>query len=144
MLQRLHEAGAIEDSGEFAASINVEHNALVGVLKSLLAYEMITTEVGRHVGLFGAAPRPPSPARSRLFHPAMPQDIDHFRYNLTEEAKGYLGVGSPEAQVFNAVPAEGGIPMAAIKVWLAPKCTAIQCSEGFASCLLPPKALPPA
>ena len=34
---------------------------------------------------------------------------------LTPEAKGYLGVGSPEAQVFNAVPPEG-IPMAELKV----------------------------
>ena len=42
------------------------------------------------------------------------QDIDHFRYTLTEEAQGYLALGAPEAQVFNAVPAEG-LPMPALK-----------------------------
>ena len=49
--------------------------------------------------------------------PAPPalQDIEHFRYTLTAEAQGYLGVGSPEAQVFNAVPPEG-ITLADIKV----------------------------
>lgn len=43
------------------------------------------------------------------------QDIDHFQWVLTDEAKGYLEKGSPEAQVFNAVPADG-IAMAALKV----------------------------
>ncbi len=43
------------------------------------------------------------------------QDIDHFRYVLTEESQGYLTAGSPEAQVFNAVPAEG-ITLAELKV----------------------------
>lgn len=43
------------------------------------------------------------------------QDIDHFRWVLTDEAKGYLESGTPEAQVFNAVPPEG-IAMAALKV----------------------------
>lgn len=90
LLQHLHDAGAIADSGEFASSINVDHNAFVGVLKSLLAYEMIATE-----------------------------DIDHFKYNLTPEAKGYLGVGSPEVQVFNAVTPEG-VPLADIKKQLGP------------------------
>jgi phenylalanyl-tRNA synthetase alpha chain len=45
------------------------------------------------------------------------QDIDHFRWVLTEEAQGYLQHGSPEAQVFNAVPSEG-LPMAQLKVQL--------------------------
>lgn len=43
------------------------------------------------------------------------QDIDHFRYALTEEANGYLAVGSPEAQVFNVVPTDG-LPLAQLKV----------------------------
>ena len=47
--------------------------------------------------------------------PSALQDIEHFRYTLTAEAQGYLGVGSPEAQVFNAVPPEG-ITLADIKV----------------------------
>lgn len=36
---------------------------------------------------------------------------------LTAEAQGYLGAGSPEAQVFAAVPPEG-ISLAEIKVGL--------------------------
>lgn len=47
------------------------------------------------------------------------QDIDHFRYSLTAEAKGYLGVGAPEAQVFNAVPPEG-ISLGDLKVLRLP------------------------
>ena len=48
VLQEVHTAGCIGDSGEFAKKIGVEdHNVLVGVIKSLEAYEMITTE-GRH------------------------------------------------------------------------------------------------
>lgn len=43
------------------------------------------------------------------------QDIDHSRIVLTAEAQGYLGKGSPEAQVFAAVPPEG-ISLAEIKV----------------------------
>ncbi len=43
------------------------------------------------------------------------QDIDHSRWVLTDEAKGYLAAGTPEAQVFALVPPEG-ITMAAIKV----------------------------
>ncbi len=43
------------------------------------------------------------------------QDIDHFRYALTEEASSYLSAGSPEAQVFNIVPADG-LPLPQLKV----------------------------
>ncbi len=43
------------------------------------------------------------------------QDIDHFRWALTEEAQSYADLGSPEAQVFNIVPPEG-LPMAQLKV----------------------------
>lgn len=35
------------------------------------------------------------------------QDINHARLNLSSEAQGYLASGSPEAQVFGAVPADG-------------------------------------
>ena len=48
LLQEVHTAGCIVDSGEFAKQIGVEdHNVVVGVIKSLEAYEMITTEVRR-------------------------------------------------------------------------------------------------
>ena len=45
------------------------------------------------------------------------QDIDHARLNLTAEAQGYLNGGSPEAQVFAAVP-QGGCSLADLKVLL--------------------------
>ncbi|KAL4438203.1 hypothetical protein ABPG77_010564 [Micractinium sp. CCAP 211/92] len=73
------------ESGDFAATHNVPHLQLVGLLKSLQASDMITME-----------------------------DIDHSRIVLTAEAQGYLGKGSPEAQVFAAVPPEG-ISLAEIK-----------------------------
>lgn len=50
-------------------------------------------------------------------HRPKPQDVDHSRTVLTAEAQGYLGAGSPEAQVFAAVPPEG-ISLAEIKVGL--------------------------
>ena len=43
------------------------------------------------------------------------QDISHQRYVLTDESKKYLEAGSPEAQLFKAIPAEG-ITLAALKV----------------------------
>jgi phenylalanyl-tRNA synthetase alpha chain len=55
--------------------------------------------------------------------PAFPsalQDIAHSKHVLTPEAESYLAAGSPEVQVFNAIPSEGGIPMATIKEQLGP------------------------
>lgn len=43
------------------------------------------------------------------------QDIDHSRLALTEEARLYLEAGSPEAQVFHAIP-EAGITLTDLKV----------------------------
>ncbi|MEW5309124.1 MAG: hypothetical protein WDW38_001033 [Sanguina aurantia] len=88
ILHALNDAD-ISDTGVFAASLGVDHLALVGFMKSLQAAEMITVT-----------------------------DIDHFRYVLTEEAEGYVATGSPEAQAFNAVPADGGITLAALKASL--------------------------
>lgn len=46
VLKTLNESGNIADSGEYVKQVDVEdHNALVGVLKSLESYEMITLEV---------------------------------------------------------------------------------------------------
>jgi DNA-binding MarR family transcriptional regulator len=45
LLQAVNEAGSIEDSGEFAEKLQVDHNAVVGVIKSLQAAEMIVTQV---------------------------------------------------------------------------------------------------
>lgn len=139
LLQQLGEAGTIPDSGHMAEAVGVEHLALVGVLKSLEAAEMIATEVGskltnllhqqQHVtchmphGHFAWQKkwyilngRPGSLAHSvRLIF--LVQDVNHSRYVLTDEAAGYLGVGSPEAQAFNSIPADG-TTLAALKVRL--------------------------
>lgn len=46
VLAAVDKDGCIADSGEFAKSIGVEdHNVIVGIIKSLEAYEMIVTEV---------------------------------------------------------------------------------------------------
>ena len=70
ILSTLHEDGQVQDTGDFAQSIGVDHQAVVGVMKSLEAAEMIICEA-----------------------------IEHFKWVLTPEAKEYLGKGSPEAQV---------------------------------------------
>lgn len=45
LLAQLHADGAIADTGEFAARVGQDHNAVVGVMKSLEAAEMIVVEV---------------------------------------------------------------------------------------------------
>ena len=69
-MSTLHKDGQVQDTGDFAQTIGVDHQAVVGVMKSLEAAEMIICEA-----------------------------IDHFKWVLTPEAKEYLGKGSPEAQV---------------------------------------------
>jgi hypothetical protein len=146
VLQAVNDTGSITDSGEFAQKLGSEHNAVVGVLRSLGAAEMIVVEVR-------SMPRCSSLNDKRATHKAAmceallyitcnhtllrtchtchvcnghslttvmlaaPQDIDHFKYVLTDEAQTYLTAGSPEAQVFHAVPADG-ITLAALKVGL--------------------------
>jgi hypothetical protein len=48
------------------------------------------------------------------------QDISHSKYVLTSEAEAYLTAGSPEAQLFAAVPAEG-VSLATVKATLSPE-----------------------
>lgn len=50
------DAGQLADSGEWAAAQGVDHLALVGLLKSLIAADMITTEV-RRAGVQRAGPQ---------------------------------------------------------------------------------------
>ncbi len=70
----------ITDSQAFAASKGVPHLTIVGATKSLEAKLMVVTAAHSREVLV-----------------------------LTEEALGYAASGSPEFQVFNAIPAEGGI-----------------------------------
>jgi len=44
----------------------------------------------------------------------------HNKLDLTEEGRSYLGTGSPEFQVFQAVPFDGGISQADLKANLGP------------------------
>lgn len=75
----LRAAGAgVVNTGAFAAEQGVEHAAVVGVLKSLEADGYLASEV-----------------KSAESH------------RLSAEALRYLETGSPEVQVFNAVPADG-------------------------------------
>lgn len=91
LLQQLADKGSIADTGALAAELNVDHLKVVGVLKSLEMAEMITV-----------------------------QDISHSKYVLTPEAEAYLTAGSPEAQLFAAVPPEG-VTLAAVKASLPPE-----------------------
>lgn len=78
VLAYLGEHDSIANSGEFAATVlSVDHNALVGVLKSLDSYAFVQLA-----------------------------EIKQEAYQLTEEGKSYVASGaSPEAQFFEAVRA---------------------------------------
>eukprot|EP00798_Chlamydomonas_sp_ICE-L_P020758 gene20758-27578_t len=78
VLKSINDGGCIDDTGDFAKQNGADHLATVGIMKSLQASEMITVE-----------------------------DIDHFKWTLSAEGVLYGDIGSPEAQVFNIVPAEG-------------------------------------
>jgi phenylalanyl-tRNA synthetase alpha chain len=124
------EKGSLE-SEVYAAAAGIDPKALVGVIKSLSSYELIEA-----------------------------QAVDHRRLVLTDEAKSYLGNGSPEVcvvengkeivdratsdsmdvlqvQVFRAVP-EGGISLAEIQAKLGPELAGIGFKQVllFVSCLL--------
>ena len=134
VLQTLaQEAGGVPDTGAFAEQHGFDHAAVVGVMKSLLMAEMLAVQVRvwrvAWSGRRGVAASPPAAAAAALNTPHSPpsththtlhhhilQDIDHSRWALTDEARGYLDTGSPEAQVFAAVPADGGIALPALKV----------------------------
>jgi hypothetical protein len=140
LLKAIDDAGEIADSGDFAASMSSDHLAVVGVIKSLQASEMILVKASGHgthtanlqacmaageaPACFRAAPasmhcalQSANPLTCAPPHPSSStQDIDHFKWTLTEEAERCLAAGaSPEAQVFAIVPAEG-LPLAKLKV----------------------------
>ncbi|KAI0523628.1 hypothetical protein KFK09_006024 [Dendrobium nobile] len=69
---------AISDSHQFAASVGIDHNELENVIKSLLGFEI-----------------------------ADAQEFQKDRWFLKEKGRTYAREGSPEVQLFNAVPPEG-------------------------------------
>lgn len=72
----------IEDSHQFASTVGVPHTELENVIKSLHGFQIVIAE-----------------------------DVRKDKWVLTEEGKSYTVAGSPEAQLFAAVP-PGGIPRA--------------------------------
>ncbi|WVZ03641.1 hypothetical protein V8G54_024447 [Vigna mungo] len=68
----------ITDSGEFAAERGIDHNEIVNVIKSLHGFRYVDA-----------------------------QDIKREAWVLTDEGKTYATVGSPEVQLFLAIPPEG-------------------------------------
>lgn len=79
-------AGPLADTWEWAAARGLDHQAVVGAAKSLEAE-----------GYVASAP------------------LTTEFWTLTPEAAGYVASGSPEAQLFAAVPAEGGLDDAGLE-----------------------------
>ncbi|KAJ7957668.1 Phenylalanine--tRNA ligase alpha subunit like [Quillaja saponaria] len=68
----------IGDSGQFAAEFGIDHNEIVNLIKSLHGFRYVDA-----------------------------QDIKRESWVLTEEGKAYAAAGSPEVQLFLAIPPEG-------------------------------------
>ncbi|XP_010555299.1 PREDICTED: phenylalanine--tRNA ligase alpha subunit, cytoplasmic [Tarenaya hassleriana] len=90
----------IPDSGQFAAEHNLDHNDVVNVIKSLHGFGYIDA-----------------------------QDIKRETWVLTDEGKKYAAEGSPEVQLFLAVPAEGSVPKDELQKKLDPSVFKIGCSQ---------------
>ncbi|CAO2819772.1 unnamed protein product [Amaranthus hypochondriacus] len=71
----------IPDSGSFAAEVGIDHDEIVNVTKSLNGYGLVVA-----------------------------QDIKREKWVLTDEGKLYANAGSPESQLFSAIPPEGISP----------------------------------
>ncbi|OIT07140.1 PREDICTED: phenylalanine--tRNA ligase alpha subunit, cytoplasmic-like [Nicotiana attenuata] len=78
ILAFLQKNDEISDSGKFAEEHGFAHDEIVNVIRSLNGFRLVDA-----------------------------QDIRRERWVLTEEGKTYAAVGSPEFQLFSAVPREG-------------------------------------
>ncbi|KAG5247768.1 phenylalanine--tRNA ligase [Salix suchowensis] len=90
----------ISDSGQFATDSGLDHNDVVNVIKSLHGFRYIDA-----------------------------QDIKKETLVLTEEGKKYAEKGSPEVQLFLAVPQEGSISKEELQKLLDPAVYKIGCSQ---------------
>ncbi|KAJ6739079.1 PHENYLALANINE--TRNA LIGASE ALPHA SUBUNIT [Salix koriyanagi] len=90
----------ISDSGQFATDRGLDHNDVVNVIKSLHGFRYIDA-----------------------------QDIKKETLVLTEEGKKYAEKGSPEVQLFLAVPQEGSISKEELQKLLDPAVYKIGCSQ---------------
>uniref|UniRef100_A0A1D1YB38 phenylalanine--tRNA ligase n=1 Tax=Anthurium amnicola TaxID=1678845 RepID=A0A1D1YB38_9ARAE len=78
ILQFLQSNDEIADSHQFAATAGLQHGELENVIKSLHGFQLVVAH-----------------------------DIKKENWVLTGEGESYAALGSPEAQLFSAVPAEG-------------------------------------
>jgi phenylalanyl-tRNA synthetase alpha chain len=90
LLRAVHDAGAVDDTGAWAEDRGVEHATVVGVVKSLIAAEMVD-----------ASP------------------IPHSRLALTATGAEFAEHGSAESRALAGVPADGG-ELASVKAALGP------------------------
>ncbi|KAL5227670.1 hypothetical protein ABZP36_015935 [Zizania latifolia] len=78
LLAHLNSDGEVQDSRSYASSLGVSHKELEDVIKSLSAFRIVEST-----------------------------DVTKETWVVTEEAKGYVANGSPEAQLVAAIPLEG-------------------------------------
>ncbi|EEF50874.1 phenylalanine--tRNA ligase alpha subunit, cytoplasmic [Ricinus communis] len=90
----------ISDSGQFAAEKGLDHTEIVNVLKSLFGFRFVDV-----------------------------QDIKRETWVLTDEGRKYADEGSPEVQLFLAVPPEGSISKDELQKKLDPAVFKIGCSQ---------------
>lgn len=89
VLSTLEKDGVIADTWDLAIQLNIDHQVLVGVVKSLLVDQYVAEE-----------------------------PLSTTYWALTPEGEQVAQKGSPEVQVYNAVPAEGGISLAELQTAL--------------------------
>ncbi|GAB9470361.1 Phenylalanine-trna ligase, alpha subunit [Globisporangium polare] len=86
LLQAVDAASAVQDSYEYALQHALSHELVVGVMKSLLADAFVVSE-----------------------------ELSTSFYVLKDEARSFLEKGSPEVQVFHAIPSAEGIDRASLE-----------------------------
>ncbi|XP_023007795.1 phenylalanine--tRNA ligase alpha subunit, cytoplasmic [Cucurbita maxima] len=89
----------ISDSGRFADEFRLDHNEVVNVIKSLNGFRYVDAE-----------------------------DIKKEKWILTDEGETYTATGSPELQLFLAIPPEG-IPKEELQKKLGPSIFKIGCAQ---------------
>lgn len=101
ILGHLEKNDEISDSGDFASQSGIDHNEIVNVIKSLHGFRLVDA-----------------------------QDIKREKWVLTNEGKLYAAAGSPEVQLFLAVPPEG-ISREELQRKVGPSVYKIGCSQAI-------------
>lgn len=99
ILGYLEKNAEISDSGRFADEFGLDHNEVVNVIKSLNGFRYVDAE-----------------------------DIKMEKWVLTDEGETYAATGSPEMQLFLAIPPEG-IPREELQKKLGPSIFKIGCAQ---------------